>query len=188
MIPHENQDGWQRTSGRNANWGVGKVSVRWRTLRIRAGLGFSSQNSRTQSHRGTDSTTDAISSRTRSCPQCDWTTPWHRPKKHRLAGKAIIPPVTSCALAIREQVTNLVYTARLMRECLMSCPSCASLNLAEFPTEIMIHLGGLTHPTDPGVLVFPKVLVCLACGCSRLSIPEAELRPLREASARSAAA
>ena len=67
----------------------------------------------------------------------------------------------------------------------MSCPSCGSLNQVEFPTEIMIHLGSLTHP---GVLVFPRVLVCLACGYSRLNIPEAELRPLREASARSAAA
>ena len=70
----------------------------------------------------------------------------------------------------------------------MSCPSCASLNLAEFPAEMLIHLGGLMHLTDPGVLVFPKILVCLACGDSRLNIPEAELRPLREASAPSAAA
>jgi hypothetical protein len=70
----------------------------------------------------------------------------------------------------------------------MSCPSCASLNLAEYATEIMIHHGGPTHPTDPGILVFPKVLVCLTCGYSRLNIAEAELRSLREASGRSAAA
>jgi hypothetical protein len=70
----------------------------------------------------------------------------------------------------------------------MSCPSCRSLNLAEFPTEMLIHLGGLSHPTDPGVWVFPKLLVCLACGYSRFNIPEAELQPLMEPSARSAAA
>jgi hypothetical protein len=62
----------------------------------------------------------------------------------------------------------------------MSCPSCGSMNLAEFPTEIMIHLGGPAHPTDPGVMVFPKVLVCLNCGASRFSTPEAELQMLRE--------
>jgi hypothetical protein len=67
----------------------------------------------------------------------------------------------------------------------MSCPSCGSLNQAEFPTEMLIHLA---HLTDPGALVFPKILVCLACGYSRFNIPEAELQPFMEPSARSAAA
>jgi hypothetical protein len=70
----------------------------------------------------------------------------------------------------------------------MLCPTCGSLNQAEFPTEMLIHLGDLTHPTIPGVLVLPKILVCLACGYSRFNIPAAELRPLGDASARSAAA
>ena len=70
----------------------------------------------------------------------------------------------------------------------MSCPSCGSLNLAEFPTEMLIHPGGPIHLSNPGVWVFPKVLVCLDCGYSRFNIPEAGLRPLGEASARSAAA
>jgi len=70
----------------------------------------------------------------------------------------------------------------------MSCELCSSDNQVEFATEMMIHCNGPTRLASPGVLVFPKVLVCLACGYSRFNIPEAELRPLREASARSAAA
>lgn len=70
----------------------------------------------------------------------------------------------------------------------MSCPSCASLNQAELATEMMIHFKGLNHLADPGVLVVPKVLVCLDCGFSWFNIPETELWLLREESAGSAAA
>jgi hypothetical protein len=58
----------------------------------------------------------------------------------------------------------------------MSCASCASVNEAEFNTEMMIHFPGLKHLANPGVFVFPKLLVCLDCGVSQLTLQETELR------------
>ena len=69
----------------------------------------------------------------------------------------------------------------------MSCPSCASLNQAEFATEMMIHSSGIAHIVNPGVLVFPRVSICLDCGTSRFTTPDAELRMLRERMRASAA-
>jgi hypothetical protein len=60
----------------------------------------------------------------------------------------------------------------------MSCLLCASGNEAEFTAEINIHFGGLKNIDHSGVLVFPKLLVCLNCGASRFSTPGAELSQL----------
>jgi len=57
----------------------------------------------------------------------------------------------------------------------MYCSFCDSSNQAEFNTEVMIHLRGLKNIDKPGVLVFPKVLVCLDCGFSRFTIPGTDL-------------
>ena len=75
-----------------------------------------------------------------------------------------------------------------MRECLMSCPSCGSLNQAEFATEMMIHSSGFAHIATPSVLAFPKVSVCLKCGASRFTLPDSELQLLRNGTGASAAA
>jgi hypothetical protein len=56
----------------------------------------------------------------------------------------------------------------------MYCASCQSGNEAEFTAEMMIHFSGVRHIAKPGVLVFPKVLVCLDCGFSRFTTPETE--------------
>jgi hypothetical protein len=69
----------------------------------------------------------------------------------------------------------------------MSCPSCASLNQAEFPTEMMIHSSSLAHIVNPGVLAFPRVSICLDCGASRFTTSDAELRILRDQMRRAAA-
>ena len=61
----------------------------------------------------------------------------------------------------------------------MPCTVCSSLNEAEFPTEMMVHLSGSDHLNNPDVMVFPLVLVCLDCGASRFKIPTKELRVLR---------
>ena len=53
--------------------------------------------------------------------------------------------------------------------------ACTSTNKEEFTAEMMIHFSGLKHLADSGVLVFPKLLVCLDCGFSRFTIPEQEL-------------
>jgi hypothetical protein len=60
----------------------------------------------------------------------------------------------------------------------MSCLSCRSNNQAEFPTEMNIHFGGIKNIAKPGVWVFPKLLVCLDCGFSQLTVPAPELASL----------
>jgi hypothetical protein len=61
----------------------------------------------------------------------------------------------------------------------MPCDLCSSTNLAEFTVEMMIH-SARRSVEDPGVLALPKVLICLDCGASRFTTPDAELRILRE--------
>jgi hypothetical protein len=63
----------------------------------------------------------------------------------------------------------------------MSCLVCKSVNQAEFPTEMNIHLPGIDSRNKVGVWLFPKLLVCLDCGSTLLAIPKAELSQLDEA-------
>jgi hypothetical protein len=60
----------------------------------------------------------------------------------------------------------------------MPCLACLSGNQAEFTAEINIHLRGRENINNPGVLVFPKLRVCLDCGSSHFSTPQAELSQL----------
>ena len=60
----------------------------------------------------------------------------------------------------------------------MPCSFCQSSHQAEFPAEVNIHLRDLKNPNYPGVLAFPKILICLDCGASRFTIPENELARL----------
>jgi hypothetical protein len=57
----------------------------------------------------------------------------------------------------------------------MSCPLCGSGNQAELTAEMIIHFSGLRNLDQPGVWLFPKLLVCLDCGSSRFIVPENEL-------------
>ena len=71
----------------------------------------------------------------------------------------------------------------------MSCPSCGSENNAEFAAEMIIHFRGLENVDEPGVWVFPKLLVCLDCGFSQLTVPKSELALLaRDTRAKGASA
>lgn len=60
----------------------------------------------------------------------------------------------------------------------MAC-KCAS-NQVEFPSEICIHFSGLKNLDKPGVFLFPKLLVCLDCGSTSLTVPQTELWLLRK--------
>jgi hypothetical protein len=62
----------------------------------------------------------------------------------------------------------------------MPCGSCESVNETELTAEMMIHFHGPIHLANPGVLVFPKVLVCLDCGFLQINLPEGELGLLRK--------
>lgn len=57
----------------------------------------------------------------------------------------------------------------------MACTGCHSPNQAEMNTEINIHYSGLAYPGDPGLFVFPRVIVCLDCGVSQFTVGEDEL-------------
>ena len=71
----------------------------------------------------------------------------------------------------------------------MSCPSCGSENKAEFAAEMIVHFAGLENVDEPGVWVFPKLLVCLDCGFSQLTVPKSELALLaRDTGAKGASA
>jgi len=60
----------------------------------------------------------------------------------------------------------------------MWCSSCGSESLTEFTAEIDIHFPGLRNLDNLPVLVYPKLLVCLECGFTQFTIPEAELQCL----------
>jgi hypothetical protein len=56
----------------------------------------------------------------------------------------------------------------------MSCPICRSGNQMEFSSEMVVHLGGFKNVDKSGVMLFPKVLVCLDCGFSQFTVSKAE--------------
>jgi hypothetical protein len=56
----------------------------------------------------------------------------------------------------------------------MTCLSCGSTKHAELTAEMLIHSPGLKNIDKPGVWLFPKLLICLNCGSSQFTVPEAE--------------
>ena len=74
---------------------------------------------------------------------------------------------------MREHVFESVHSPLAM------CKSCGSMNLREFTGEIAIHFSGLKNVNRPAVCVFPRLAICLACGSTDFSVPEDELRLLR---------
>jgi hypothetical protein len=56
----------------------------------------------------------------------------------------------------------------------MRCKACGSDNRTGFDAEINVHFPGLKNVDKP-VLVFPKLLVCLACGFTEFTLRESEL-------------
>jgi hypothetical protein len=63
----------------------------------------------------------------------------------------------------------------------MACKSCQMDNQTLFPSELAIHFPGGMKALDEGqLLAFPQLLVCLTCGFTEFSIPEAELRRLAQ--------
>ena len=64
----------------------------------------------------------------------------------------------------------------------MSCTRCLSLHQTELNSEINLHFRGLPNLGEPGIFVFPKVLVCLDCGLSEFVIEKRELAQITEKS------
>jgi hypothetical protein len=57
----------------------------------------------------------------------------------------------------------------------MSCPKCTLGNQVEVSAEMIIHCDGLKNLENSGVLLFPKLLVCVNCGFSQLTVPKTSL-------------
>ena len=62
----------------------------------------------------------------------------------------------------------------------MACSSCGSERQREFGAEMNIHFPGRAGLDQPVVWIFPKLIVCLGCGLTLLTVPEAELRQLEK--------
>ena len=60
----------------------------------------------------------------------------------------------------------------------MACRICGSGKQQKFAAEINIHFRGLKNIDNPSVLAFPKILVCLSCGCSQFTLNETKLSVL----------
>jgi hypothetical protein len=63
----------------------------------------------------------------------------------------------------------------------MSCLLCASDYQKEFTARMIIHFSGLKNLNEPGVWVFPRLLVCLNCGFSHFTIQEPSWHPIQTA-------
>ena len=57
----------------------------------------------------------------------------------------------------------------------MACTGCLSRNQVEMNTEINIHYSSVAYPGNPGIFVFPTVMICLDCGVSQFTVDEDEL-------------
>jgi hypothetical protein len=60
----------------------------------------------------------------------------------------------------------------------MACRSCGSKDQTQFGAEIGVHPLGLEKVDKPMILVFPRLLVCMNCGFTELTMAKNELRLL----------
>ena len=96
----------------------------------------------------------------------------------------LMSPVLKSRVDNLSQMSNVTFS-QARRGCpVICCTACHSNNRAEFNTEMIIHLSGMQNIDHPGVLAVPRVSLCLECGFSTFTIPEAELLALREANAK----
>ena len=62
----------------------------------------------------------------------------------------------------------------------MSCKSCQPNSQVELPAEIAIHFPGFESLNTPHVFVFPDIVICVDCGSTNFTVPEADLQSIRE--------
>jgi hypothetical protein len=60
----------------------------------------------------------------------------------------------------------------------MPCKKCGSEHQTEFDAEMNVHFPGPGSRDKQAVLLNPKLLVCLDCGFTELTIPRKELPSL----------
>jgi hypothetical protein len=57
----------------------------------------------------------------------------------------------------------------------MFCQKCGLSNKVEFSAEMVVHLAGLKNLDNSGVLLFPRLSVCLDCGSAQFTVSKSEL-------------
>jgi len=62
----------------------------------------------------------------------------------------------------------------------MRCQSRQSTSQVGLTAEIAIHFPGRENLDTPHVSVFPDIVICLDCGSTNFTVPEAELQSVRE--------
>ena len=71
-----------------------------------------------------------------------------------------------------------------MKEELLSCGSCSSVNVIELASETCLHFPGQKGLNVEPIFIFPKTVVCLNCGSMQSSLEEREIEQVRKAAAR----
>jgi hypothetical protein len=66
----------------------------------------------------------------------------------------------------------------------VACRSCGSKDQTQFGGEIAVHPLGLENVDKPMTLVFARLLVCMNCGFTELTMAKNELRLLGKGLAR----
>jgi len=57
----------------------------------------------------------------------------------------------------------------------MPCKKCGSDQRSEFSSEVNLHFPDSKNRDEQAVLLFPKLLVCLACGFTEFFLSQNEL-------------
>jgi hypothetical protein len=65
----------------------------------------------------------------------------------------------------------------------MSCPKCSLGHQEEFLAEMVVHPHGLKNLDNSGILLFPKLSVCLECGYVQFTVPQNGISAARRYSA-----
>ena len=71
-----------------------------------------------------------------------------------------------------------------MKEQLLSCGSCGSVNVIKLASETCLHFPGLKGLNVEPIFIFPKTVICLHCGSTQSSLAEEEIEQVRKAAAR----
>jgi len=78
----------------------------------------------------------------------------------------------------KSEATEKPLVACFDRRSAMACRSCGSKEQRKFGAEISVHVLGVENVDKPTVWAFPRLLVCMNCGFTELTIAEDELRQL----------